>query len=168
MGLAVPDTPESASKLEIKPDSVLFEGKSLKGVHYAVTLPLYDAIDPEASKKHHTMRGVDLVLRKKELRAEYWPRLLKEKQKVHFVKTDFDKWVDEDEQDGTADDDGLGGLDLGAMGGDGGGLGGLDFSQLGAMGGGDGDEGEAGGEGDQEEEEDLPELEGEDKKEETK
>jgi hypothetical protein len=32
-----------------------------------------------------------MVLRKKKLALEYWPRLLKEAKKVHFVKTDFDK-----------------------------------------------------------------------------
>ena len=31
------------------------------------------------------------MLRKKEMKEEYWPRLLKESKKVHFVKTDFDK-----------------------------------------------------------------------------
>jgi hypothetical protein len=31
------------------------------------------------------------VLRKKELKEEYWPRLLKDSKKVHYLKTDFDK-----------------------------------------------------------------------------
>ena len=31
------------------------------------------------------------MLRKKEKKEEYWPRLLKESKKVHFLKTDFDK-----------------------------------------------------------------------------
>lgn len=31
------------------------------------------------------------MLRKKELKEEYWPRLLKESKKMHFLKTDFDK-----------------------------------------------------------------------------
>lgn len=34
-----------------------------------------------------------------ELKIEYWPRLTKDKAKLQFLKTDFDKWVDEDEQD---------------------------------------------------------------------
>lgn len=32
-----------------------------------------------------------MVLRKKEAKEEFWPRLLKEKGKVHFLRTDFDK-----------------------------------------------------------------------------
>ena len=31
--------------------------------------------------------------------AAYWPRLLKGTQKVHWLKTDFDKWRDEDDSD---------------------------------------------------------------------
>ena len=34
---------------------------------------------------------MEFVLRKKENKAEYWPRLLKESKKVHFLKTNFDK-----------------------------------------------------------------------------
>ena len=30
-------------------------------------------------------------VRKKELKEEFWPRLLETKQRVHFLKTDFDK-----------------------------------------------------------------------------
>jgi hypothetical protein len=32
-----------------------------------------------------------MVLRKKELKEEYWPRLLKDNKKMHFLKTNFDK-----------------------------------------------------------------------------
>lgn len=33
-----------------------------------------------------------------ELKVDYWPRLTKDK-RVMFVKTDFDKWRDEDERE---------------------------------------------------------------------
>jgi hypothetical protein len=46
---------------------------------------------PGDTKKNHTDRDVELVLYKKELKEEFWPRLLKEKGKVHFLRTDFDK-----------------------------------------------------------------------------
>jgi len=48
-------------------------------------------IDPAQSKTSHTDKNVELVLRKKEQGEEFWPRLLKEKGKVHFLRTDFDK-----------------------------------------------------------------------------
>jgi hypothetical protein len=40
-----------------------------------------------------------MVLRKYNSDQEYWPRLQKEKGKLNFLKTDFDRWIDEDEQD---------------------------------------------------------------------
>lgn len=55
---------------------------------------------PQQSTKRLSSRSLYLVLRKKEPKAEFWPRLTKEKVKTPFVKTDFSKWVDEDEQDG--------------------------------------------------------------------
>ncbi len=45
----------------------------------------------ENTKTNHTSRDVEFVIRKKELKQEYWPRLLKESKKVHFLKTNFDK-----------------------------------------------------------------------------
>lgn len=56
-----------------------------------MSLDLFGEIDPENSKVNHTDREVELVLRKKELKDEYWPRLLKTDKKAHFLKTDFDK-----------------------------------------------------------------------------
>ena len=74
-------------------------------------LEFYDSIETKDVKVNHTMKNVQLVLPKTELKQEFWPRLLKDSQKVHFLKTDFDKWVDEDEQDEAPEED------LGNMGG---------------------------------------------------
>lgn len=97
---------------------------------------MYAEIDEAASKVHHTSRSVELKLVKKKLKEEYWPRLLKDSKKVHFLKTDFDKWVDEDEQDEAPADD------FSQFGGMGGGMGGMpgmggmgDMGGLGGMGG---------------------------------
>jgi hypothetical protein len=54
-------------------------------------LEFYGEIDPAESKINHTDRDLEMVLRKKSSEEEYWPRLLKEKAKVHWLKTDFDK-----------------------------------------------------------------------------
>lgn len=77
------------------------------------------------SAKKLSTRALSFVLRKKELKEEFWPRLTKEKVRNAFLKTDFSKWVDEDEQDGvpveTEDMDPMGGMggmgDMGGMGG---------------------------------------------------
>ncbi|KAF9891825.1 Prostaglandin E synthase 3 (Cytosolic) [Aspergillus nanangensis] len=177
------DVPKESASLKITPTNVTFAGDSGKGVRYEASLDLYGEIDPENSKVNHSAREVELVLRKKELKEEFWPRLLKTTQKIHFLKTDFDKWVDEDEQDEAPEEDyanNMGGFEgMGGGAGGEGGLGNIDFSKLGAglegMGGMPGMEGmggmpgmpdlasmmAAGGAGgaEGEAEEDMPELE---------
>ena len=91
VSLKTPDVPKEKADLKITPTNVSFTGASGKGVTYSVSLDLFAEIDPENSKVNHTDREVELVLRKKELKEEYWPRLLKESKKVHYLKTDFDK-----------------------------------------------------------------------------
>ncbi|KAJ5120310.1 uncharacterized protein N7515_009698 [Penicillium bovifimosum] len=172
------DVPKSDATLSITEKNVTFKGPSKKGVTYSVSLDLFAEIDPENSKVNHSDREVELVLRKKELKEEFWPRLLESKQKMHFLKTDFDKWVDEDEQDEAGEDDyannfgggfggedpsagagGLGNIDfskLGGMPGMGGMPGGMDLSALAGMAGGAGAEG---AENAEEDDDDLPELE---------
>ncbi len=84
--------PKEKLKLDLKSTGLTFSGHSdsLKKT-YHVELEFYDEIDTEESKINHTGKNVEMVLRKKDLREEYWPRLLKDSKKVHFLKTDFDK-----------------------------------------------------------------------------
>lgn len=106
MTINVPDVPKDGMQLDLKSDSLIFTGTSgtLKR-KYHVELPFYAEIDPEASKIHHTAKNIEIKIQKKERNKEYWPRLLKDSKKLHFLKTDFDKWVDEDEQNEAAEDD---------------------------------------------------------------
>ncbi|KAI1093355.1 HSP20-like chaperone [Rostrohypoxylon terebratum] len=165
--ISVPDIPKENLKLDLQPTSLTFTGHSdtLKRT-YHLELTFYAEIDPAESKTHHTARNVELKLRKKDLNDEYWPRLLKESKKVQFLKTDFDKWVDEDEQNEAPEDDfsqfggGMGGMP-GMGGGD---FSGIDFSKLG---GGDMPTGGEEEEGESDDDDDMPALEGqEDAKEE--
>ncbi|KAF2272555.1 HSP20-like chaperone [Westerdykella ornata] len=161
--IMAPDVPESELKLDLQPTKLTFHGPSTsKKVTYAVDLEFYAEIDPKESKINHTARDIEMVLRKKELKAEYWPRLLKDSKRQHFLKTNFDKWVDEDEQEEAAEDDFSAMNPLGD-----GGMGGIDFSKLTASQstGGLPDLGAMGGEGgdsddDLPDDEDMPELEG--------
>lgn len=174
--IGVPDVPAKSLKLDLKPTSLTFTGTSeTKKTTYHLDIKFYEEIDVENSKTHHTAANIQMVLRKKELKADYWPRLLKDKAKVHFLRTDFDKWIDEDEQNEAPEDDYLNQFG-GGMGEDGG-FGGIDFSKLGggAAGGdmpgmeglgGEGGEGGEDEEDDDEDDEDMPDLEGEDEEEE--
>jgi len=168
--ITAPDVPGSDMKLDIQPTKLTFTGKSsTKKTIYHCELEFFAEIDPAESKTSHTGRDVEMVLRKKELKEEFWPRLLKEKGKVHFLRTDFDKWVDEDEQEDNPEDEDFMNK-MGGMGGAGGppggnGFEGIDFSKLGdggrgGMGGMPGDMGEEDS-GDDDDDEDMPELEGE-------
>ncbi|KAI9775702.1 MAG: hypothetical protein M1835_005719 [Candelina submexicana] len=180
--IMVPDVAKDSMQLDLKPTSLVFTGRSTsKNTTYHLELEFYSEIDVENSKTNQTARDIEMILRKKEMKEEYWPRLLKESKRVHYLKTDFDKWVDEDEQDAVADDAdnmGAGAGGMPGMGGGDGGFGGIDFSKLGAgaggMGGMGGMEdmmkgmggmgGMGGGEDDDdadEDDEDMPELEDE-------
>jgi hypothetical protein len=76
----------------VTPTTLTFTGYSetLKNT-YHVELEFYGEIDTEHNKINHSAKNIEMVLRKKELTEEYWPRLLKDSKKVHFLKTDFDK-----------------------------------------------------------------------------
>lgn len=93
--ISAPDVSPESTKIDLKPTSLTFTGHSeTKKTTYHVQLEFYAEVDPENTKKHHSPRDVEFVLRKKDLDEEYWPRLLKESKKVHFLKTDFDKVCD--------------------------------------------------------------------------
>ncbi|KAF2145406.1 uncharacterized protein K452DRAFT_119568 [Aplosporella prunicola CBS 121167] len=90
--ISASDVPKEQLKLDLQPTKLTFEGhSSVKKVTYHVELEFFAEIVPEESKISHTGKNVELVLRKKELKEEYWPRLLKESKRLHFLKTDFDK-----------------------------------------------------------------------------
>lgn len=127
----VPNMTSERTKCELKPSSLHFEStveadasKGIEGKKYLFDLEFFEDIIPEESKQHLSAKSLYLVLRKEKAQEEYWPRLTKEKVRLHNVKTDFDKWVDEDEQTEEPEDFGMGGA------------GGFDPSMLSAMGGG--------------------------------
>jgi len=169
--ITAPDCHSDDVELELEPTKVHFKGSN-KTKTFAVDLELYAEIDVDNSTKHLSARGVDLILRKKEFKTEFWPRLLKESKKAHYLRTDFDKWVDEDEQEdetsGFSDMPGAGAQFGGGE--DSGGFGGIDFSKLGGMGGMEGMDMSAlqglqgmnslSGGADDNGDEDMPELEG--------
>lgn len=131
-----------APELTIKPSYIELKAQSKPHVgdenvhHYQLHIDLYKEIIPEKTM-HKVANGQHYFLKlyKKDLESEYWPRLTKEKVKYPYIKTDFDKWVDEDEQDEVEAEgnDAAQGMDFSQMmGGAGGagGAGGMDFSKM--------------------------------------
>eukprot|EP00020_Sapocribrum_chincoteaguense_P005564 CAMPEP_0170739032 /NCGR_PEP_ID=MMETSP0437-20130122/4952_1 /TAXON_ID=0 /ORGANISM="Sexangularia sp." /LENGTH=228 /DNA_ID=CAMNT_0011077475 /DNA_START=154 /DNA_END=840 /DNA_ORIENTATION=- len=98
---------------------------------WVLDVELFAPVVEEGSKVAVKPRNVSIVLQKKE--AEWWDRLTKQSGKKPWLKTDWNLWRDEDE-----DDEGTFGLDdpdysaMGGMGGMGGGgmPGGLDMASL--------------------------------------
>ncbi|WFD27757.1 p23 chaperone protein wos2 [Malassezia nana] len=143
----VPNMKPEATKCELTTNALHFEStieadasKGIVGNKYVFDLDFFEEVVPAESKQHLTAKSLYLLIRKEKAQEEYWPRLTKEKVRLHNVKTDFDKWVDEDEQAEKPDDMGMGGFDpsmLSAMGGGAGGMGGMDLeSMMSQMGGG--------------------------------
>merc|ERR1719217_377021 len=121
-----------------------FEGGKINfsAGEYALDLELFAALKTEGSKWVNTGREVQFLLMKE--KEEWWDRLTKAPSKNYrFIKTDFNKWKDEDEQDEDTSGPGnfgAGGMDFGSMmGGMGGGMpgmggmggaGGMDMAKL--------------------------------------
>ncbi|XP_048138848.1 uncharacterized protein OsI_027940 isoform X2 [Rhodamnia argentea] len=119
----LPDAKDA--KVNLEPDGIFtFSAKAGAENHpYELKLELFDKVNVEESKINIGVRNIFCILEKAE--KEWWKKLLRGDGKPpHYVKVDWDKWVDEDEDTG-----GMGDLDLGGM----------DFSKFGGMGMGMGD-----------------------------
>ncbi|KAK8509838.1 hypothetical protein V6N13_093682 [Hibiscus sabdariffa] len=128
------------AKVNLEPEGVFsFTGTAGTGnAHYELKLDLFDKVVVEESKINIGVRSIFCILEKAE--KVWWKKLLRGDGKPpHYVKVDWDKWVDEDEDKGAGDLD-LGGMDFsnfGGMGGMGdmmGGMGGM-MGGMGGMGG---------------------------------
>jgi len=149
-------------KLEIEEDKVTFAGES-EGKKYEFEFEWQKPVDKE-SVKMRSNRVVEFVVNKKE--EESWTNVSKTKQA--YVKIDWNKWVDSDDEGedfntegmqggppggmpgGMPGMGGMGGMPgMGGMGGGMPGMGGMDFSQMmggmGGMGGAPGGDGGMGG-----------------------
>ncbi|XP_068337694.1 uncharacterized protein OsI_027940 isoform X2 [Pyrus communis] len=135
----LPDAKDAKVKLE--PDGTFSFSASAgaENHQYELKLDLFDKVNVEESKINVGVRSIFCIVEKAE--PEWWPKLLRGDGKTpHYVKVDWDKWVDED--DDTAGS-GPGDMDLGGM----------DFSKFGGMGGDD-----MGGMGDFDDSDEDPDL----------
>lgn len=81
--------------IESKTGSVLW----IDGPSHHLTLPLYSSIDIEHSSFRILGDGVTSSAVLKKTVPRNWPRLAQSPQKLHFVKIDWSKWVDNDEDE---------------------------------------------------------------------
>ncbi|KAJ7863220.1 HSP20-like chaperone, partial [Mycena leptocephala] len=105
----LPDIQVNTMNYSLEPAKIVFKATATTGYvkDYTFSLSLFAEVIPEKSSKALTERSLSLVLHKKERQIEYWPRLMREKDKNGQIKTDFSKWVDSEDQtlDDQDDDD---------------------------------------------------------------
>lgn len=108
--IEIEDCKEPEVKLD--KDTLFFKGKSdsirrdADHNEHQLQIEFYKPIKAEDSKHVVRARGLEFVIAKEEL--AWWPRLLKDTKKQHWLKVDFPKWKDEDDSDD--DESGPGGM----------------------------------------------------------
>jgi len=118
-------------KISVQENSFSFSGKGGKEKkEYAVNLEFFGEIDASKWEQKNFGRNFYFSLTKKDTTAPFWPRLTKGTQKLHFLKTDFGRWRDEDDSEEEEKEDynleemmnsmgglnGMGGMGAGGMG----------------------------------------------------
>ncbi|GMT19216.1 hypothetical protein PFISCL1PPCAC_10513, partial [Pristionchus fissidentatus] len=109
------DSSVTIEELKITPTSFKFRGTT-KDATYESSFDFFADVKEDDIKKGASTSGkvtlffryIELAVSKKD--DAWWPRLLKEKVKVHWLKVDFGKWKEEDDSDVEA---GTGGMDFG-------------------------------------------------------
>ncbi|CAJ1953249.1 unnamed protein product [Sphenostylis stenocarpa] len=119
-------------KLKLEPEGKFYFSATAgsEKIPYEVDIDLFDKIDVDNSKASVGSRNICYLVKKAE--NKWWDRLLKQGGKSPvFLKVDWDKWVDEDEEQESqpADDSDFGDLDLSKL--NMGGGEGLDFDAAG-------------------------------------
>lgn len=86
-------------KLNLKPEGHFnFSAKGSDDLPYEIDLELFDAVNVEESKAAVAPRTICYLIKKAE--SKWWPRLQKKEGKPPvFLKVDWDKWQDEDDED---------------------------------------------------------------------
>ncbi|OQR68913.1 prostaglandin E synthase 3-like [Tropilaelaps mercedesae] len=95
--IAVEDCNNAQVKIGV--DKVTFKGTGGDRNQYECTLDLYGKLKTEECKFITRDRATEMLLLKDSSGDEFWPRLLKETTKMHWLKVDFNKWKDEDDSD---------------------------------------------------------------------
>ncbi|KAF3642093.1 putative F-actin-capping protein subunit beta-like [Capsicum annuum] len=95
----LPDAKNVKQKLEPEGKFFFSATAGADNVPFEADLHLFDKIDVDESKSSVTSRSICYLVKKAE--DKWWARLVKQEGKPPtFLKADWDKWVDEDEQDG--------------------------------------------------------------------
>ncbi|KAA0031653.1 uncharacterized protein E6C27_scaffold139G004270 [Cucumis melo var. makuwa] len=95
----LPDAQDVKLKLEPEGKFCFSAVSGAEKIPHEVDIDLYDKVDINESKASIGMRNIRYLIEKAE--KKWWSRLLKQEGKHPvFVKIDWDKWIDEDEEKG--------------------------------------------------------------------
>nr|XP_043636147.1 co-chaperone protein p23-1-like [Erigeron canadensis] len=95
------DLPDAKDvKLKLEPEGRFFFSATsgIENVPYEIDINLYDNVNVKESKASIGSRNIVYLVKKEE--SKWWSRFLKQEGRTPvFIKVDWNKWVDEDEQD---------------------------------------------------------------------
>jgi hypothetical protein len=92
------DLPEIKDpKVDLTETTFNFSGQS-NGKAYSVKIDFYKEVEKDSARWHFFGKQASFVIKKKES-GPYWPRLTKESGRLIWLKADWDKWVDESDED---------------------------------------------------------------------
>ncbi|XP_057980959.1 co-chaperone protein p23-1-like isoform X1 [Malania oleifera] len=92
------DLPDAKDvKLKLEPEGRFIFSGTRDGFLYEVDIELFDKINVQESKYNVGVRNIVYVIKKAE--NNWWSRLIKQEGKPPvFLKVDWDKWVDEEDE----------------------------------------------------------------------
>lgn len=94
----------SEPKYDFTENTMVFSGVGMpEGKKYELNVEFYNKINPEKVFAKNIKRCIEFVIAKADPQETYWPRLLKEKTKPHWLKVDFNRWEDEGSNDEETD-----------------------------------------------------------------
>ncbi|KAH0723483.1 hypothetical protein AABB24_017818 [Solanum stoloniferum] len=102
--ISLPDAKDVSLKCD--PDGVFnFSAIGVNGDSFSVTLQLYGNVIPERCKTNIGSRIILCSIQKEQ--RGWWPRILKSEEKpAPYLKVDWNKWCDEDDEEYSDSDDG--------------------------------------------------------------
>ncbi|XP_028063494.1 co-chaperone protein p23-2 [Camellia sinensis] len=100
--IALPDAKNVSLKCE--PQGLFsFSAKGVQGESFDFSLELYGKIVPQSCKSNVGLRNILCSIQKDQ--KGWWKRLLKSEEKpAPYIKVDWNKWCDEDDEESTSSD----------------------------------------------------------------
>lgn len=89
-GLTDPD-------IKVEAEQLVLSSGSRNGQRYELRIPFLHKVEPSGHRQVVRENTIELVLPKAEQGAPFWGRLVADKEKQHWLRVDFNKWVDEED-----------------------------------------------------------------------